>query len=88
TPLHRSSAKGSTPLVKLLLAQPTIKLDIEDMDGNTALHAAIENGHAEIAVLLVEAGAELDVENKDKKKPLDLAPENVKSYLVRALQKQ
>ncbi|KAJ3010225.1 UNVERIFIED_CONTAM: hypothetical protein HDU68_002258, partial [Siphonaria sp. JEL0065] len=85
TPLHRACARGNIAVVRRFLEQPNIKLDFEDKSGNTVLHVAVDNGHAEIAVLLVEAGAELDVENCEKQKPLDLAPDkNVRSFLERA----
>ncbi|KAI9340248.1 26S proteasome non-ATPase regulatory subunit 10 [Obelidium mucronatum] len=90
TPLFYAASKGwldlgNIAIVRLLLQQANVKLDIEDKSGNSVLHVAVENGQAEIAVLLVEAGAEIDLENREKQKPLDLAPDrNVKTFLERA----
>ncbi|KAI8608019.1 26S proteasome non-ATPase regulatory subunit 10-like protein [Chytriomyces sp. MP71] len=85
TPLHRACAKGNLACVKLLLAQPNIQLDHEDRDGNTALHIAVENGYGEVAVLLVEGGADVESQNGEKKRPLDLVPDKqLKVYLERA----
>ncbi|KAJ3403875.1 hypothetical protein CcCBS67573_g06458 [Chytriomyces confervae] len=85
TALHRACAKGNVALVRLLLEQNNIKLDIDDRDGNSALHIAIDNGHGEVAVLLVDAGADVDSENREKKKPLDLATDgNLRLFLEKA----
>ena len=55
------SYKGNKNAVKLLLAQPGIKLDDTNDDGNTALMAAAEHGHAEIVEMLLEAGANVSI---------------------------
>src|ERR1044072_9115212 len=47
TALFWASFKGNKTLVRLLLAQPGIKLDGINIDGDTALMAAAEQGHAE-----------------------------------------
>ena len=64
TALMGASYKGNTDSVKLLLAQPDIKLDATSEDGDTALMAAAEQGHAAIVEMLVKAGA--DVRKTDK----------------------
>ncbi len=50
--------------VKLLLAQPGIKLDAINIDGDTALMAAAEHGHAEIVEMLLKAGANVSITDK------------------------
>ena len=64
TALFWASARGNKNSVKLLLAQPGIKLDAINIDGDTALMAAAENGHAEIAELLLKAGASVSIIDK------------------------
>jgi len=64
TALFWASFKGYKDSVKLLLAQPGIKLDANNIDGDTALMAAAENGHAEIAEMLLKAGANVNVTDK------------------------
>jgi ankyrin repeat protein len=64
TALYWASAKGNEDSVRLLLAQPGLKLDQIDIDGNTALMAAAENGHVEIVDMLVNAGANVRMANK------------------------
>lgn len=55
------------------------QLDLNPPDEvkNTPLHLACEDGHVEIIKILLEAGADPNLENKQKKKPIDLAKPNV-----------
>jgi ankyrin repeat protein len=64
TALFWASARGNKNSVKLLLAQPGIKVDEIDIDGDTALMAAAEHGHAEIVELLLKAGANVSIMDK------------------------
>ena len=61
TALYAASLKGNKDVVKLLLAQPGIKLDEKNDDGDTALMAAAEGGHAEIVDMLLKAGANVSI---------------------------
>jgi hypothetical protein len=61
TALARASYRDNQDLVKLLLAQPGIKLDQTNVDGETALMMAAENGHAEIVDMLLKAGADVRI---------------------------
>src|SRR4051812_45689992 len=54
TALFWASYKGNNNSVKLLLAQPGLKLDETDVDGDTALMAAAEHGHADIMEMLLK----------------------------------
>jgi ankyrin repeat protein len=64
TALFWASARGNKNSVKLLLAQPGIKLDAINIDGNTALLAAVGHGDAEIIEMLLKAGANVSITNK------------------------
>jgi len=64
TALFWASSKGNKNSAKLLLAQPGIKVDVIDIDGDTALMAAAEHGHAEIVELLLKAGANVSIIDK------------------------
>ena len=64
TALFWASFKGYKDMVKLLLAQPGIQLDAISIDGDTALMAAAEKGHAEIAEMLLKAGANVSITDK------------------------
>ncbi|GAA6021124.1 hypothetical protein JCM11491_005645, partial [Sporobolomyces phaffii] len=65
-PLHRAATTGSLPFIHLILASlsPTKpekpRLNLADRAGNTPLHLAVESGHAECAVALIEGGADRD----------------------------
>ncbi len=64
TALLRASSKGNTNSVKLLLAQPGIKVDESNLDGVTALMTAVDHGHVEIIDMLLKAGANVSMTNK------------------------
>jgi len=56
-----ASYKGNKNSVKLLLAQPGIKIDDANSDGHTALMTAAEQGHAEIVEMLLKVGANVGI---------------------------
>jgi len=64
TALFWASSKGDQNTVKHLLAQPGIRIDITNIDGDTALLAAVNHGHVEIIEILVKAGADVRIANK------------------------
>lgn len=45
------------------------------MDGLTALHHAISEGHGDAAIQLLKAGAEADKRDSDGRLAIDLAPD-------------
>lgn len=45
------------------------------MDGLTALHQAIAEGHGDAAIMLLKAGAEPDKRDADGHLAIDLAPD-------------
>ncbi|KAK4700678.1 hypothetical protein P7C70_g5568, partial [Phenoliferia sp. Uapishka_3] len=77
-PLHRAATTGALPFVQLILAStsPTKpnapRLNLQDRAGNTPLHLAIESGHAEVAVALIEAGADRERGNLDGQRPEEI----------------
>lgn len=73
TALFWASARGNTNSVKLLLAQPGIKLDQTNIDGDTALMAAAEHGHTEIVEMLLKAGAKVGIIDKRGENAISLA---------------
>ena len=75
TALFWASYKGNKDLVKLLLAQPGIKLDVINIDGATALMGAAEKGHLEIVEMLLKAGANISITNKRGETATALAQE-------------
>jgi ankyrin repeat protein len=66
SPLNIACAKGNILLVEMLLKQEP-DLDIQNANKNTPLSLAIINGHQEIASILLNAGADINIraENGD-----------------------
>lgn len=87
-PLHRAAAVGSVPMMKALIDAKS-PLNATDMDGMTALHHAISEGHGDAALLLLTLGAEFDKKDKDGHVPLDLAPDaKTRTFIVQAAERE
>ena len=52
--LHCASKLGETKLVTVLVIYFKANLNLQNRDGNTALHLSVENGHVAITDLLVK----------------------------------
>lgn len=57
TPLHHAARVGSATIVGALLEDPTVRFDLTDAHGDSALRVAVLEGHWECAQLLIRAGA-------------------------------
>ncbi|KAL4778842.1 ankyrin repeat-containing domain protein [Aspergillus varians] len=87
--LHRAAAIGSTPIIQLLLKEGRSPVNATDIDGLTALHHAISEGHGDAAVTLLKAGAEADKEDADGKLAIDMAPDaRVRNYILQAAERE
>lgn len=87
-PLHRAAAVGNVPMIKTLLDAKS-PLNATDIDGWTALHHAISEGHGDAALLLLTRGAEWDVKDRDEHVPLDLAPDaKTRKFIVQAAERE
>ena len=60
TPLLRAAASGRADLVRLLLAHDA-EIDAQDCEGFTALILAARFNHREVAKLLIDSGASLQL---------------------------
>ena len=70
-------------MIKLLLDNKS-PLNGTDIDGMTALHHAISEGHGDAAMALLKAGAETDKKNSEGMLAIEMAPDaKVKSSLLR-----
>jgi ankyrin repeat protein len=47
-----------------VLCRAAVKLDIQNKDGDSALHCAAARGHVECVKILLEAGMPLDLKDK------------------------
>ncbi|KAG7660499.1 NAS6 [[Candida] subhashii] len=83
TPLHRASSIGSIPTVKLLCEKGNINVNAKDNDGWTALHHALAEGHADVAVELVGLGADPQLKSDTGELPIHVAVDDkVKQYFL------
>ena len=65
--IHRASEVGSVPIVRFLVEECHVDVNVRDNSGTTPLHYAAYNGHLEVLKYLIEvAKAKPDVENNDK----------------------
>jgi len=56
--LHFAARQGAFDAIRALVASPTLYIDLADPDGVTALTYATVNGHYDIAMYLLEHGAD------------------------------
>lgn len=73
--LHRAAAVGSVPIMKILLEDGKSPVNATDMDGLTALHHAVAEGHGDAAIFLLKAGAEADKRDSNGLLAIDLVPD-------------
>lgn len=71
--LHSASSVGDVPLVKALLAQGAAVNAKGPMGNWTALHAASGRGHVSVVEALIDAQADLQARDHDRRTPLDWA---------------
>ncbi|KAK2740898.1 hypothetical protein FQN55_008597 [Onygenales sp. PD_40] len=87
--LHRAAAVGSVPIVNLLLQEGKSPLNATDVDGMTALHHAVSEGHGEAALVLLRAGAEVDKRDKNDQLAIELAPDSrVRKYILQGAERE
>lgn len=72
TPLMRAII-SSKNLCAQKLIQAGAKLNLRDIEGDTALHHAVMTDNVQIALMLIENGAKTDIENKQNRTALQLA---------------
>ncbi|KAK5939207.1 putative ankyrin-repeat protein [Knufia obscura] len=83
-PLHRAAAVGNMPLVKMLLGRGRSPVDATDVDGCTALHHAVGEGHGDVAVELLRVGADSGKRDGEGKLAIECAPDkSVREFVLR-----
>jgi 26S proteasome non-ATPase regulatory subunit 10 len=72
-----------------ILLEANSPLNATDVDGWTALHHAISEGHGDAALLLLTAGAEFDKQSSEGKTALELAPDaKTRKFIVQAAERE
>jgi 26S proteasome non-ATPase regulatory subunit 10 len=61
--------------LKILLEEGKSPVNSTDVDGLTALHHAISEGHGDAAILLMKSGTDLEKRDMDGNLAIDLAPD-------------
>src|SRR5262245_33096186 len=61
----RAAKKGDAAAVRRLLGRDQSLVRARDKDGSTPLHCAAWNGHADVATILLDAGADIDDHNQN-----------------------
>ena len=77
TPLHHACYNGNSAVVKILLDQQGIKLNTIDVDNCTPLMWAARKGNGEIVGLLLKAGADPSIKNKNGETAFSIACQHI-----------
>ncbi|KAK4473501.1 hypothetical protein MN116_002864 [Schistosoma mekongi] len=85
TPLHIAAKLGLLLIVDYILDVEVNLLTFVDKNGNTPLHLACLTNRSKVALSLCNAGAPLEVRNKNKKPPLLCAVTSGSESCVRVL---
>ncbi|CAH8437928.1 unnamed protein product [Schistosoma rodhaini] len=85
TPLHIAAKLGLLLIVDYIIDVGPNLLKFVDKNGNTPLHLACLTNHSNVALSLCNAGATLEVRNKDRKTPLLCAVITSSESCVRVL---
>ena len=84
TALTLSAENGHDSLVRILILQG-VNVNYQDDSGRSALHFAASSNHIQCGILLVEAGADLRLVDRDSCTPLDLASKELKDAIIQTL---
>jgi len=83
--IHSAVKAGNVLLTELLIAKAGGEVNIENEDGSTPLHLASENGHVEVANILIQAGGEVNKKDVADRTPLHWASGNGHAEVVKSL---
>lgn len=83
--IHRAAAHNHISIVKYLLDDCKVSVDLQDLSKQTALHCAAANGHAEIVERLLQSGATTSKVDIEGRTALHYAAGHGKSNIVEFL---
>jgi ankyrin repeat protein len=81
-PLIAAAAAGRVAVLRKLLEQKSLRVDARDRDGASALWHAAAYGRFDCVKVLVDAGADVDVEAKLRETPLMVAARHNHEHVV------
>ena len=85
TPLMHAVEQERPKTVALFLQQPDIRVNLQNLDGVTALHRAVAQGFREISGMLVKSGASIDLPDLAGRTAVDYARETGQTELLEDL---
>ena len=85
-PLHAAICKGSTNIMRYLLDQPDIDVNLQTLtDFETPLHAACRKGNLSLIEMLLQKGALMSISNKSGEYPCNVLDTKLISYLPKVI---
>ena len=87
TCLIQAAYYGHTETVRYLAGLPDVEVNHEHNNGLAALHFAVQEGHADVVEVLIDAGADIDAKSSEGCTPLHYACKNGKLAIVKVLVK-
>ncbi len=79
------SSAGVDAAERLLAAGAALNAKSNNSMSNTPLHAAVAGGRTDVALLLIQRGAEVNAPDSGRHTPLHIAAENGDAAVVQAL---
>ncbi|KIW28009.1 uncharacterized protein PV07_07701 [Cladophialophora immunda] len=73
SPLAKTCISSHAAIARQLLASPRVDVNLRDNKGRTPIFYAVQLGSLELTELLLQAGADLDIEDDDGDTPLSIA---------------
>ena len=73
TALHMAINSGNAEIIANIVTYQYLHIDARDDDGNTALHIAAARGFFPAAMILINSGANIHLENNNGQNPLEIA---------------
>lgn len=80
--IHWAADRGNLEILKLILSQKDIDINLVDGEHQTALHYASSCGHKSCVALLLKHSADKNIKDDDENSPIDVAfDEEIKELL-------